>query len=205
MGRKTLAGRSDRVVLGFRPHTYWTAIVGLSGDVAEPRLLNRRRIEFAAGDERFVYHQAAALSPAKAEALIEIVRRTVKAAAAAGIATFLRDLGEQSLSVRLAVVPIGRSPVGALADIVKSHAAIHAAEGQFYREVLAEACRSLGLDVGRVVEKELLLETSRSLARPAAKVEAHLKAMGAAAGPPWGEDQRLATLAAWIGLADLES
>lgn len=198
-----VASRSDRVVLGFRPHTYWTAVVALGGELAEPKLLTRRRIEFAAGDERFVYHQAATLSRSKAEARIGAARRSVAAAAGKGIAALLRELAERSLSVRLAMVPVSRSPAGALADIVKSHAAIHAAEGHFYREVLADACGSLGLNVGRVAEKELLLEASRSLARPAARLESQLKLIGAAAGPPWGEDQRLATLAAWIGLADL--
>jgi hypothetical protein len=36
-------------------------------------------------------------------------------------------------------------------------------------------------------------------------LEARLKAMGQAAGPPWSEDHRLAALAAWIGIADLSA
>jgi hypothetical protein len=191
------------VVLGFRPHTYWTAIVALSGDIAEPTLLDRRRVDFAAGDERFVYHQAASLGPAEAAAKIQATRRAVVTVAAQGVKALLAGL--TVAPVRLAVVPVGRTPAGELADIVRSHAAIHAAEGHFYREALADACRALGLDIARVAEKELLLEASRTLASPAAKIEAHLKAIGGKAGPPWGEDQRMAALAAWIGLADLAS
>jgi hypothetical protein len=189
------------VVLGFRPHTYWTAVVALSGDVVAPTLVDRRRIDFAAGDQRFVYHQAVSLSPAKAVAKIQATRRAVETAAAQGVKALLAGLAEAP--VRLAVVPVGRPPAQDLAEIIRSHAAIHAAEGQFYRDALAEACRALGLDVARVAEKELLLEASRTLQSPAAKLEAHLKVIGGKAGPPWGEDQRMAALAAWIGLADL--
>ena len=198
-----MAGRSDRVVLGFRPHTYWAAVVALSGDIVAPTLLDRRRIDFAAGDERFVYHQAASLAPARAAAKIQATRRAVETAAGRGVKAVLAGLAEAP--VRLAVVPVGRTPAQDLAEIIRSHAAIHAAEGQFYREALADACRALGLDVARVAEKELLLEASRTLQTPAANLEAHLKAIGGKAGPPWGEDQRMAALAAWIGLADMAS
>jgi hypothetical protein len=49
----------------------------------------------------------------------------------------------------------------------------------------------------------LLLEASKSLGVHAVALEARLKTLGQIAGPPWSEDQRLATLAAWIGIADL--
>ena len=55
-------------VLGFRPHTYWTAVVAVAGEADAPQVIERRRIVFASGDERSVFHQAAEAPPARASA-----------------------------------------------------------------------------------------------------------------------------------------
>jgi hypothetical protein len=191
-------------VLGFRPHTYWTTVVALAGNPQAPRILDRARIVFATGDERFVYHQVAEMDAAAAEHRLAKVRAATQANAARGIAQLVGTLRKANLGVRLAVVPAARGKLAqSLADSVKSHTLIHAAEGDFYRDVVAQACVGLGLEVSRVAERELLLEASKSLGVHAVALEARLKTMGQIAGPPWSEDQRLATLAAWIGIADL--
>lgn len=193
-------------VLGFRPHTYWTAIVALAGELGAPRVVERRRVVFATGPERFVYHQVVEMDPAAAQIRIAEVRAASRAKATRGIAEAVAALGQAGLEVGLAVVPTGRVRAARpLAEIVKSHALVHAAEGDFYRDVVAEACAALGLDVSRLVERDLLLETSRTLGTPATALETHLTAMGRVYGPPWSEDQKLATLAAWTGMADLSS
>ena len=188
-------------VLGFRPHTYWTAAVALAGHPNAPRVVARRRIVFAAGLERFVYHQAAALEPAKAHALIAEVRTATQANAAREVARFIADLRRDGVEVRLAVVPGGTArPAPSLEDILRVHARIHAAEGDFYRDVVASACAGLGLEVHRVVEHDLSALLSEVLRVDGATLETRLKAMGAALGPPWNEDYRLATQAAWLHL-----
>jgi len=193
-----------RAVLGFRPHTYWTAVVALAGELSAPQVLDRRRVVFATGGDRFVYHQVAEMDPAAAQSRIAEVRAASGAKAAEGIAQAVAALNQADLKVSLAVVPTGRARAArSLAEIVKSHALIHAAEGDFYRDIVADACATLGLDVSRLVERDLLLETSRTLGTSATALETHLNAMGRVYGPPWSEDQKLATLAAWTGLADL--
>ena len=52
----------DAAVLGFRPHTYWTAVVALAGPLAAPRVILRQKMVFAAGEERLAYHQAAGMA-----------------------------------------------------------------------------------------------------------------------------------------------
>jgi hypothetical protein len=189
------------VVLGFRPHTYWTAVVALAGDPDEPRVVERRRIVFATGDERLVYHRAAEAQPAEIAALIAEVQSATVANAAREIGDLLADLRQAGLSARIAVTAAAtaRAPQK-LEDILKTHARIHAAEGDFYRDVVASACQVLGLEVRRVAERDLpgLVCTLLHIDQPS--LEARLKAMGAALGPPWSEDYRLATQAAWIGL-----
>ena len=188
-------------VLGFRPHTYWTAAVALAGHPDGPRVVARRRIVFAAGRERFVYHQAAALEPAKAHALIGEVHAATQANAAREVVRFIADLRRDGVEVRVAVVPGATTrPSRSLEDILRAHARIHAAEGDFYREVVASACAGLGLEVHRVGEHDLPGLLGEALRIDGATLEARLKAMGAALGPPWNEDYRLATQAAWIHL-----
>lgn len=188
-------------VLGFRPHTYWTAVVALAGRADAPRVVARRRIDFAAGLERFVYHQAEALGPAEGQALIDRVRAAVEANAAREIGGFVADLRRDGATVRDAVVPDGTAkPPEALADILRVHARMHAAEGNFYRDAVAAACEAVGLRVHRVVERDLPSALGRELGVDAAALEARLHALGATLGPPWNEDYRLATQAAWLRL-----
>jgi hypothetical protein len=76
-----------------------------------------------------------------------------------------------------------------LDGILASHALIHTAEGQLFREVLAWAARECGLPVVGVREKDLhptLIERAATLGKPI--------------GPPWTQDQKYATVAALMAL-----
>jgi hypothetical protein len=191
-------------VLGFRPHTYWTSAVALSGPLDAPRVLERRRVVFAAGKERSVYHQAEA-DPARGPALLAEVRAATEANAAREIGALVADLQRDGLAVSLAATAAASAKLpDRLADILRSHALMHTAEGSFYRDVVAAACASVGLEVERVVERELAAQVGDRLGVGASAVEARLKIMGAALGPPWSEDFKLATLAAWLHLDDAD-
>lgn len=171
-------------VLGFRPHTYWTSVVALGGRARAPTVLERRRVVFAAGDERSVFHQAAEIGPGEAARLIERVREATVANAVRGAV----------VSAATAKLP------DKLEDIVTAHSRIHAAEGDFYRDVVAAACEVLGLEVRRVAERDMPALVCALLRTDRPSLDERLKDMGAALGPPWSEDYRLATQAAWIGL-----
>jgi hypothetical protein len=192
---------SSLAVLGFRPHTYWTAVVALAGRADAPRVVARRRIVFAVGLERFVYHQAQALGSVEGQALIDRVRLAVEANAAREIGRLVADLRGDSLTVRIAVAPAGSAKLpDALEDILRVHARVHAAEGSFYRDAVAAACEVLGLRVHRIAERDLPSALGKVLGVDAAGLDARLRALGAALGPPWNEDYRLAAQAAWLHL-----
>jgi hypothetical protein len=78
---------------------------------------------------------------------------------------------------------------------------MHAAEGELYREALAEACAEAGLSVTRAPRKELTGLAAAASGSTLREFEARLTAAGKALGPPWQADHRLATAAAWLGLA----
>jgi hypothetical protein len=188
-------------VLGLRPHTYWTAAVVMAGPPEAPRVIERRRIVFAEGDERFVFHQAGELELAAGRALVGRVRASTLANAAREISRLLQELAASGVRAGAAVAPLGRqTPPDDLAQILRSHALMHAAEGHFYREVVADACASLGLAVDRPFEHQLMPLAGQVLCPDGPGLEERLRAMGAALGPPWGEDQKLAAVAAWLRL-----
>lgn len=193
--------RAPTAILGFRPHTYWTAAVALAGPASAPRVLERRRIEFAAPEARFVYHRAAEGALAEAPGLIAAVGRATEEQAARELAALVAELRRGGIEVGVACVPSGTARLpDALEDILCAHNRIHAAEGIFYREVLAGACESIGLEVRRLVERELPFLACDLLEITPETLRARLREMGAALGPPWSEDYRLATLAAWLQL-----
>lgn len=195
-----MQARPSVAVLGFRPHTYWTAVVALGGAPDAPQVVERRRIVFAAGQERMVFHRAAE-DVANAEAMIAEVRAATMANATREVERLLAELRGRGVSVGVAATAAATAKLPErLEDIFRVHARMHAAEGSFYRDVVAEACKAAGLAVHRVVERELpalvcdLIEVSKP------SLDARLKAIGAAIGPPWSEDYRLAAEAAWLHL-----
>lgn len=193
-------------ILGFRPHTYWTAAVALAGDPHAPQVLQRRRIDFASGDERGVYHHVEGMDGEEAQAWIDRVWAAVEANCRRGLRALLENLAKDGVTLGVAVVPIARTrPPDKLEDILKSHSWMHAAEGDFYRGAVAAACTALGLEVRRGVERDFVADVCRRHAVPASLLDMRMKALGAALGPPWSEDQKLATLAAWSHLGDVKA
>ncbi len=199
---KIKAMPGETVVLGFRPHTYWTAVVAMAGEPGRPRVVLRRRVDFAEGDTRLVYHQAAEMDLSAAPAFIEDIRRRVGEVLAPAVEALVASLAAQGHGVRQAVVPRGGGRIpDRLEDIVRSHSMQHAAEGEFYRDAVARACEGAGLETRRVIERELFALAADATGLGEAGVKAHLAVLGAELGPPWSEDQRYAALAAWIALA----
>jgi hypothetical protein len=197
------AAEPGTAVLGFRPHTYWTAAVALGGDPHAPDVIARRRIDFASGDERGVYHHVEGMAPDEAQAWIDRVWAAVEANCRRGLAPLLDDLARAGVTLGVAVVPIARTKApDKVEDILKSHSWMHAAEGDFYRGIVAAACTALGLEVRRGIERDFAAEVCRRHAFPPLLLETRMKALGAALGPPWSEDQKLATLAAWSQLGE---
>jgi hypothetical protein len=90
---------------------------------------------------------------------------------------------------------------GALDAILASHALIHTADGDHFRDALAAAGERCALSVARVPERDLAELASSVLGRPAAQLKSAVLAMGRPLGPPWTADHKQAALLAWVLLA----
>jgi hypothetical protein len=79
---------------------------------------------------------------------------------------------------------------------------MHTAEGEFFREVLVGAAEQCALPVTRVKEREIWDRATSLFRLPVADLQARIDALGKTLGPPWRQDEKLASLAAWIALAE---
>jgi hypothetical protein len=187
--------RSDSpsdVALGFRVHSGWAALVAVAGPVSEPRVLLRRRIEFADfsnHDTVQPYHAAAEMTLPKAEKFLARLAEEARELAQKPIRQAIEELKPRSVACAAMTLSSGR-PTGSLQATLASHPAIHTAEGEFFRSVVRAACEDFGLYCHGVKEKELAGQV------------ALIADLGKLLGPPWRQDQKLAALAAWLVLAD---
>jgi hypothetical protein len=200
MARRSSSSRSE-AALGFRAHSGWAALVAVAGPAAEPIAVLRRRIVLSEKTPRQPFHAAEGQPFSAAEDLIrrsteeakELAERAVKEAIAE-----LRVMGHESVSSGL-LLAAGRPQAG-LSEVLASHALIHAAEGELFRDVLRQASRRCGLGLTEVRERELDEMASRSLRRPPAALQRRVADWGKALGSPWTQDEKRAALVAWLAL-----
>jgi len=180
------------VALGFVAHTGWAAAVAVGGSGA-PRLIDRRRIELIEGGFEMagVYHAAEGLPLSEARRRVDAIRARAGARAKEALAAWIESLQKLGgVPRRCAIVGPRKRPPADLETILRSHALIHAAEGELYRTALAAAAAVRGLEVTTIPARELDLSAKA------------VRDLGHGAGAPWGRDQKLAALAAALRLAD---
>jgi hypothetical protein len=186
-----------RTALGFRAHSGWTALVAVAGTPDEkmddPQILERRRIVIADPElpgSVQPYHAAAGLQFSQAEDLIRNAIDSSRELALEAISARIRAL--QALGhevVGCGLVSGSGNPLPALDRILASHALIHTAEGEMFRDALVWASRECHLPVAVVREKSI---ESAWLRR--------ITPLGKRIGPPWTLDQKYATFAALLAL-----
>jgi hypothetical protein len=190
-----------------RAHSGWAALVAVGGSAASPQVLDRRRIEMADDPKaKQPYHAAEELPLAKARALLDRFARVARERAAGGLGAALADLRTDGYDVVAAIVlTASGKPLPALESILASHALIHTADGEHFRDALAFGAQQHQLPVTRIREKDLLARAAQAVGRPAPDLQAAVTAWGKPLGPPWTQDQKLSALGAWTVLADPKS
>ena len=199
-----------RAALGFRAHSGWAAAIAIAGPPRSPRVVDRRRIELAdpaISASKQPYHAAErwaaeGLDLKKAE---EVVRRATEEAqrlARQGLRAVIDDLRARGHDVIGCGIVLGSGrPATTLVATLASHALIHTAEGELFRNVLVEAGEHHDLPVTGVRERELFARGAAELSIPAGELERRVAELGRTIGPPWAQDQKYAALVAWLALA----
>jgi hypothetical protein len=93
-------------------------------------------------------------------------------------------------------------PLPDLEEILASHALIHTAEGEFFRQSFRHAFENLEVPVIGIRERELDERVQKAFGKLAAQIRKNINGMGRILGPPWTQDEKTAALAAAIVLAE---
>jgi len=86
------------------------------------------------------------------------------------------------------------------AKILQSHALIHTADGELFREGIGGACGQCGLRLTAIRERELLERSAKAFSMKPATLLRQAAEIGREFGAPWTQDEKFATLAAWLAL-----
>lgn len=192
-------------VLGFAPHSGWAAVVVIGGTPVKPLVLARERLELADASlpgAKQPYHAIEGLPLAQAAAQLAAFQAAAALRAVAGVRTLLeiaRTAGVEPLGAGI-LDSAGRAG-GSLEAILASHALIHTADGNHFREALGSACSAERLPCTRIRQRDLPGEAARVLRRTPAALTAAVARLGRDVGSPWGADQKGAALLAWLLLA----
>ena len=191
-----------KVVFGLKAHSGWAALVVLGRQKDDLVIVDRRRIELVEDEwARQPYHAAEGLKP---EVARDLVKRGIDAAHKIAVremrAALKREMDRKN-EVKACAVLVGTPmPDWSVDEILAVHFRMHKAEGVLFREALIRAAKECKMKTVEIPEKELLSHAERELKTPANRLTAQISALGKAAGPPWGKDQKESALAAMIAL-----
>jgi hypothetical protein len=190
--------------LGFRVHSGWTALVAISLEGGLPRVLLRERprlVKTFTFEFRQPYHTAEKQPLDEARAFIAQVRGEARELAHRAIHSAQWSLAEQGYVIkRCGLLAASGKTLPELPQILASHALIHSADGELFREAILYACEKLGLDTLVEKEKEVFEKAGHVLRLSSSELTSRLADLGRAHGSPWTQDEKLATLAAWLSI-----
>jgi hypothetical protein len=170
-------------------------------------VIDRRRVDIIdrkAPGAAQPYHYAQNLGPSAAEKYIVGSALISAKLALAALQEVSVQLNGRGYRVGRAVVLLSSGrPLPELEKILASHPMIHTAEGEFFRQAFREACSSLKIPVTGVRERDLDERAKTTFRKDAPSLKKKIAALGKTLGPPWTADQKAATLAAAIALAEL--
>ena len=198
-----------QAAIGFRVHSGWAAFVAVCVEKGAPVVLARQRVhlvETFTYEFRQPYHTAEKMLLGQAREFIARMQaeaRRLAYRATRGLASRTQEQGAKLTRCGL-LLASGR-PLPELDKILASHALIHTADGELFREALLHASARCGLRDFKIKEKELLEHAGEALRLKPADVMGRVTELGRPLGSPWSQDEKFATLAAWLSLVSRSS
>jgi hypothetical protein len=169
-----------------------------------PLVLTRQRIQLVKTFSytfRQPYHTAATMDRVDAGKFVEDVRSEAEDLARQALAAVQAQ--SKALGYRLdqgcLLLASGRK-LPELEKILLSHALIHTADGELFREALRASSSRCMLRLTCIRERDLLQTCAESFSRKPARLLSEVTKLGKGIGAPWTQDEKFATLAAWWAL-----
>jgi hypothetical protein len=191
--------------LGFRVHSGWTSLIALALENYQPIILARQRPHLVATFSytfRQPYHTAEKMDLAEAQSFLDRQRDESRVLALAALRSAQTEVAQQGYKLtRAALLLASGRPLPELRKILASHSIIHSADGEFFREALLHACAQAHLAVTMIKDRELQATAATTLRRKPPALTRFVNDLGKLLGSPWTQDEKFATLAAWLALA----
>jgi hypothetical protein len=191
--------------IGFSPHSGWAAMVVLGGTAAAPELLGRSRvllIDDRDPESKQPYHNVEFLCVEEATGRLDGYMAVATRLAQDSIHAQSEQLQERGIAVKaVGIIESSSRKQVSLPSILASHALIHAADGDHFRNALFVAAEQCRLRVCRIPAKGLEDHAGKCLRLPVNRILETVNNLGAGQGPPWGADQKKAALLAWTLLS----
>jgi hypothetical protein len=190
--------------LGFRVHSGWTSLVAVALEKNQPIILLRQRPHLVAMFSyayRQPYHTAEKMTLDEARTFLQQQRVETRKLALQAIRAARSEVAQQGYKLtRAALLLASGRPLPELHKILAAHSIIHTADGEFFREALLHACARANLPITKIKDRELLATASAALRRNPAALTRFLNDLGKPLGSPWTQDEKFATLTAWLAL-----
>ena len=198
-----------QAALGFRAHSGWTALVAVSLEKGAPVILARERlhlVETFTYEFRQPYHTGGKMLLGQARDFIERVRDEARRLAHRAIHGLQSDLQKQGIALQgYGLLLASGKPLPNLEKILASHALIHTADGELFREALLHASARCGLKDFTIKERELVEHAGEAFRLKPDALLRRVTELGRPLGSPWSQDEKFATLIAWLALASKSS
>lgn len=194
----------NQAALGLRAHSGWTSLVAIALEDGSPMALLRQRphlVKTFTYEFRQPYHTAEKVPRSEARGVISRIRAEARGLAYSVIRSVQRKLLTEGYELKYCglLLASGR-PLPSLGQILESHALIHTADGELFRNVLLHAGERCGLEIFTAKESELVGHSAEELGLQPEEIKRRLADLGIGLGPPWTLDEKLASLIAWIFL-----
>jgi hypothetical protein len=175
--------------VGVAGHAGWAVLVTVAGAA----LVDRRRAELVGDDLPSLphHHACQALPMPKAVELVARVRASAERHALEALDALARDVSHDLVAIALRACP---SLPDTVEERITNYRAQNVADTVMYRHALAKAATQRGWRVSWYEPKRVFAEAASALRRET--IEDLLEKTGAALGPPWRKDHRMAMAAA---------
>ena len=198
-----------RAAVGFRVHSGWAAVVAVWLEKGAPVVLERKRahlVKTFSYTFRQPYHTAEKMPLAEAQEFVAQVQTEGRELAYRAVHEMQSSL--ENLKIKLTrgslLLASGR-PLPDLENILASHALIHTADGELFREAIVHGCTRCGVEIESIKERALLEHAGTALHLRTTELMRRVTELGKPFGSPWSQDEKFATLAAWLALSSQSS
>lgn len=195
--------------IGVSVHSGWGAVVAIAGRRDVEEILLRRRVVIIdskiAGSTQ-PYHYVVKKEIHAAETHLTRCSSESGRLALEALTRLLAELRDRGFLLKSAAILLSSArPLPDLEEILASHALIHTAEGEFFRQAFRCAFEKLKVPITGIRARDLDDSAAKAFGKSASAIQKRIDGMGRSLGAPWTRDEKTAALAAAIVLAGTES